>query len=372
MKKYLFLSLLTIPLAGQTHSHPLPDNKTLYHSHIEDHNRLHFTVGLIAQQIIISGTDVCLTNETTILDTFSNAPLYALESHKINSIKFDLDVGLKLGLSYNFNHDHWMASANFEWINSKGTYNNSILGRSSYAIPTNNAAIYYRPGESILPIQFQKVESYLKVNHNLLNLYLSKGSYFTDNFSFMPYGGLKVSWIEYTGEQNFSEDGSEQEYIMPAETYWKRSSSIHFWGIGPMAGIEAMYHVVEGWSILSSLQGSVLIGERNFSANQGLSNGNTFTQNILNTQNKITTLSPTISSLLGLKYSQLVLENTQHLTLFIGFDGRVYFNQYPTLYFGTYNGIVNTNISYPSTQPSFLANNLFGMIGCTIDVTWSF
>ena len=81
-----------------------------------------FNVGLIAEQMRITNTDVAFYTGTSGEGTAASPSTQRF----IKSTQFDLDVGLRIGVGYEFNHDDWRAAAEFEWLHSKGTFNDKV------------------------------------------------------------------------------------------------------------------------------------------------------------------------------------------------------------------------------------------------------
>jgi hypothetical protein len=371
--KRLFITALLLANCSLLYS----EKKTLPNSYIASPNRLHITAGLLLEQVRMLNTDVCMIKENTpqtplTKNPTSNASIPSIFTNKFENLVFDLDIGLKTCLGYNFEHDDWVAQADFQWLQSKGSYSNKVLSRLQSLEPSNIGVLYYREALSKFPVSFQKVTAHLNVSYYLLDVYLSRGSFFSKNFSFEPSIGIKTSWIQYNGYQNFSDDANTDDYAMPSNVFWQRTSTVNFWGSGPMAGINSAFHVIDRWSLISSLDCSILLGKRKFITNQGFKGGVNSAIDILNAENNTPILSPTIAALLGIEYSQPIVEDTSHLTLRTYFDGRCYFNQYPIINSQIYNETINENIIYPSYKPVVVDNNIFGMIGCVIELIWSF
>lgn len=378
MKRQLSIILLLFSSNLTYAKNNTDTEKFLQNSFIDSPKRLHITAGLLLEQIRMTGTDVCtlygITPQTPPLSNPGlGAPLPVIFTNSFENIHFNLDPGLKVGLGYHFEHDNWMGLTNFEWLKSRGRYNQTLVSNSLVSInPSNIGALYYLSGLSPLPVYFQQVSAHLDVSYYLLDVMLSKGSFFSRNFSFTPTGGIKTTWIQYNSYQKFSDDANTDEYAMPSTVFWERTSKVNFWGSGPAGGLDCTFHVALGWSIVSCIDLSILLGERTTTANQGFKNGVDSAIHILNAADSSLILSPTFGAFLGIEYTQPALEDSGHLTLRIGVDGRSYFNQYPTIGSTIYNESINGDVIYPFYNPNLVANNTFGMIGCVIDLTWSF
>ncbi|MCH9811540.1 hypothetical protein K0U07_02110 [bacterium] len=370
-KKILLLVIPFYPLFSSL-CEPVEEG-ILCPSAMETPYNLRVSIGLLMQQIHIPNTDVCKKVIITTRDDLQNvnAPLSAIYDNNFQYTNFHLDPGLKATIGYLSNHDDFECIANFEWLHSRGVLEEEIF--ANMFVPSYIGEIFYRPGLSTFPIGFQKVDSFLDIRYFLLDLVVNKGSYFSTQYSFEPYAGIKASWIEYNSSQNFSKDLYDTTYSLPSGTSWQRNALIHFWGVGPSVGANANYYLFAGWSISSTLDLALLFGERSFrTSNLYLNSTTSDTQNIFVGRATNSAFSPTIRSLLGLQYVEPILNDTQFLTFKICFDGRVYFNQYPTIVNAYDSAFVADDIVYPSYRPSIVANNPFAMLGLVAEVLWSF
>jgi hypothetical protein len=324
---------------------------------------LNFNIGLIAERISMSGTEVASV-ETSATADYEGGGTGLVYDDCIRNINFNLDVGLRIGLSYLVDHDDWMATAAFEWISSKGSvYQDTANGGTifPYDLPS--------PFYGVDKIAFSDVSAALKVQYYLLDIQLSKGVFFSKHFSYEPFAGIKASWIGYNADQQYS---AVDQDPMTSGTSFMRNTKVNFWGVGPMAGLNSNYFVVAGWSIFSSANVSVLLGEADTSNYIRLvPTGNGGYQPEKASVNQ-TVICPTMRTMLGLQYDCQGYNESQNVVARIGFDGRYYFNQYPYLgYTAVAKSITNPLSGQLDSNPT-IRNNAFGMIGLIADLVWHF
>ena len=370
-KKFFFLLLPCLSLCGAL-CEPLEEG-TLCPSPMQTPYNLRFSLGLLMQQIQISNTDICrLVKESDRTDLENlRATIPITINNTFQYPDFSLDPGLRLSIGYLSSHDDFECMANFEWLHSRGVFEEELF--STTLFPSYSGQLYYVKDLSTEPIAFQKVDSFLDVRYFLLDLVLNKGSYFSKEYSFTPYAGIKSTWLEYKNSQNFSKDQNTTEFSLPTGGSWQRNAHVHFWGVGPSAGIHANYFLLPGWSITSTFDAALLFGKRNLqTTSEFLGSTRSDTKDKMIGKANTSAFSPTFRSLLGLAYTEAILHDTQFLTFKVCFDGRIYFNQYPAVANSYDSGSVANEIVYPTYRPSIVANNPFAMLGLVAEILWSF
>lgn len=325
----------------------------------------HLDIGLLLEQMRVGNANFFyehggLTSET---GASWNNPF---RTDDMCNMTFNIEAGVKAGIGYYSVHDDWEVNASFEWLYSKAILNADTA--SGTFQPTYNIDLSYGDDQDTT-LSFHQGNSNLSVNYYLLDITLSKGSYFSDHFSFEPLAGVKVSWIGYNGALSLK-DNQNTATSIPSNVSWLRRNVTNFWGIGPMIGLNANYHMFVGWSIFSHTNVAVLLGETKIKDGVGFVTIEKYpfdsvTYSILNT------LTPTIRSIVGLQYDMDMFEETQHLKLRFGFDGRWYYNQFPTVDRRAKRIPSETGIVL-STNSCVYEGNAFGMIGFLLDLGWDY
>jgi hypothetical protein len=324
----------------------------------------HIDIGVIVEQMRVSNSAVYYTHGSgsSTNPTWDNPSRYDV----IKNPNFDLDAGVRVGIGYNATeHDDWNISANFEYLHSQGSISSSSEGHEVYR-PLNDVSIFYTEDTGS---NFYNANSSLSVDYYLLDIALSRGSYFSDRFSFEPFAGLKASWINYDASLRLQNDLNTADGI-PLTTSWLRRSFVNFWGVGPMAGINANHHLFVGWSIFSSSNFSVLFGESNFADGTGFVTIEKlpFSQHVTDV---ITVLCPTLRSIIGLQYDTDIFKETQHVKIRFGFDTRYYFNQYPVAARYADTVAIEGDLKLNAAS-AVIENGSFGMVGLILDLGWDY
>ena len=331
----------------------------------------HIDIGVIIEQMRISNSAMYYSHA----DGSSTAPTWDNPTRidRVVNTDFDMDAGIRVGVGYNAaEHDDWNVNVDFEWISGIGSASSSSSGVSSQAQATEsyrplNHPTVFRDADTLLA--FYEANASLSVDYYLLDVALSRGSYFSDRFSFEPFAGLKAAWINYNSSLRLMNDLNTSDDLLTTES-WLRRSVVEFWGVGPMVGMHANHHLFVGWSIFASSNFAVLFGEANMADGTGIVTIEKYPHS-QKVKDLITVLCPTIRTIIGLQYDMDFFKETQHLKFRAGFDARYYFNQYPVA--DRQTDRINT-VDDPAldSYANITENNSFGMVGLILDLGWDY
>ena len=278
---------------------------------------------------------------------------------------FDVSAGIKAGLGHTFIHEDWKFCAGFEWLSSTGS--SSVEEKNAQLRPTFTPLLTFNLDGDF--IDWQEAQSSIEIDYYLLDLAMKKGVYFSDTFSFESLSGIKLNWINYFTSLRLSDPSNTASGISDG-TSWLSRNITEFWGVGPMVGFHSNYHVFRGWSVFSQMDLSILIGQTYIKDGNGFVTVEDYPGGVTVTNN-VVMLSPAARTSIGLQYEKYVLEDTQHITLRIGFDGRWYYNQYPKVYYPA-SFILEDSEVFLGSGPRITEGNYFGMMGLLIDLCWSY
>lgn len=320
------------------------------------------TIGPIVEQVRMTGSQYAYTKN-------GNATTYTAMpgSGKTLQPSFDLDWGITAGLSYYFDEKKWALNTRFDWLSSTGKTTDKVNG-------TNN----------IVPINIWRDQfiadlvadlgvagygkSHFQVDYYNLNIDLDRVVFSDKSFRLEPHMGLKLSFIYDTVTSTFTGDGSDTSLdpdTRLGDNILTREQKTNFWGIGPSVGLNSDWIVRGGCSFFFEGTGAILIG--NASA-KDLVTYTAYGNSTTNTSSpNMPTLSPTLQALLGLKYEKTFFNDSQKLTIKLGWDNSFYWNQW---------NHVNTvsESTYSSSMDTFQLSegNTFGLTGILFNVNWNF
>ena len=192
---------------------------------LEESCGFYFNVGLIYEQMSISDTTVAFIEVTGPNSGTAASPSI---DHTLLNLNFGMEPGFRFGVGYEHGHDDWQVNTSFEWLRSYGTLNEEVTD------PT-----FIRPYFDDLDGFPHNADDMLNVDYFLLDVYLSRGSYISEKYSFEPIAGFKATWIYYDNSLRFSDDAhydAGQSYLF--------TSVVDFWGIGPMIGLNGNYCLI--------------------------------------------------------------------------------------------------------------------------------
>jgi|GEM_PF-2450719 len=361
-----------------------PQRSYLYTSYpVKDSVGLQLNLGIIYEQMRVGNAVAAESVIETDTLHIPSVPQDFINYNGVNQrFNFDMAVGLKAGVAYFFEPDGWLLSANVEWLSAQTTYAQQYDGITRY-FPTDYPAVFSNVTAEF-PLDFQAVNANFNIDYYLLDVVLSNGSYFSGAFTFEPFGGIQTSWINYYTYKQFSRDSNNSAQtnantngMLPANRSWVKLTNINFWGCGPEFGLNANYYLVKGFSVYSTLQLAILLGQTTLGDSTGIVENNPSTPTFQYMGDTNNLMSPTTRAILGLQYDANMCNDTQHLKIRAGFDTRFYFNQHPVVRYENqflYDRNVTSNelYQYEITRPRIEENNTFSMVGLIVDVTYDF
>ena len=327
----------------------------------ETNHSLFFDIGLLYLQMDTSSNAVCREqiagSGTTASPTITN---------NYKSVKFGLDPGLKIGVGKTYKEKGYQLLANFEYISSSANLDAEATGTNFFE-PIRITSQFYDT-EVTNQMKFQDVCVTLAIDYFLLDLVISRGSVFSYNFSYTPFAGLKVTWLDFSKYQNFSNDVGEGTQ-MPDGSSWVRTEDSTFWGIGPEVGIDAIYNVFHNWSVYSCWDFAVLMGNASLDYRSGVVTSKTTPTEERN-RDGVSVMCPTFKGVLGLQFDNRLVRLDHSLRLRLGFDMRYYFNPYISS-----NHTAQVKVSGGSKLDSSLSTvvyEYFSTTGLVLDFGWYF
>lgn len=364
----VLMSLLTICFAEHKDIKPnTSKGVSLCHNNplIEDEN-LSLKFGFLYQKPFVTGTGYAHTNNTT---TTWTPP----QNGSTLSPQFDLQWGVVFGAGYYFQHDHWVAKLNFNYLSLGSTEcDDCNCDDSPYYIPD---CIWCH--DLIPPLLNHLDPAYtddvpfvnMCVKYYMLQETLSRGSYLSKNMSFEPSFGVKSVWLEFyqkvcfTNVQSYNNCCSNQrQALQPYSAKLVREAKSEFWGVGPSIGLDTTWNLFgmdqpccKLYNFFADFEAALLLGRTKSSELLEVSVAPT-----INLSNDYSLMSPTLRAVIGLSFDKEFNDNQYYLSSRIGWDNCIYFNQFTTNCFRGVCGL-KTN-----------ENNTFSLTGLIVDFTISF
>jgi hypothetical protein len=364
------LAAMNIAFAGEQDVKPnrCKGPTLCHHNPMNDGSGFFLDIGFLYEQARITGTEYAHTSPTA---TPWDPPLVGGD---ILRPSFGLEWGLILGAGYLFEHDNWVGTLNFNYLNTTANDCNACsCDDNPYYVPdciwchdlldqANNVDPAYTP-------DFPSVS--LSVNYYMLEAELGRGSYFSQYMSFEPSFGLKSVWLEFNEAACYKNVVGHYNCCSPnpgnvppnAPVKVDALNYAQFWGIGPQVSFDTTWTISTGddsccdstYSLFADFDAALLIGRTKSYTDVKVAGVDT-----IRLHNEYSMMSPTLRIVLGLSSERAFYNNQQHVRARIGWDNVVYFNQFTKTCYG---GICSLNSN---------ENNTFSLTGLLFDVAWSF
>lgn len=329
---------------------------------LEDNYGGYITAGFILEQVRVTGSQYAYTKNGNVLGA-SSLPA----SGKVLVPSFDLTCGVTAGLAYYFKDKNWTLKSRFDWISSTGKGSNSAESNSS-VIPINIWRDQFIAGLNADLGVAGYGHSRFNVTYYNLNSYINRALYIDKNFTLEPNVGLKLSFIYDKVTSTFTGNGSDAAFSSSTQlnsNTLTRKQETHFWGIGPSIGLNSDWNIYHKLSLFFESTASILLGYSHAKDHVSYS---AFSSSATSSSTpQLPVFSPTLQTLLGLKYERTFFQNSQKLIARLGWDSSFFWNQW---------NHINTvsEATFNSSLDSFQLQegDTFGLTGLLGNLTWNF
>jgi len=259
--------------------------------------------------------------------------------------------GLRAGIGYNFEHGHWDIYANYTYFSSHhNTMKTSALNGSIMPLKGGSSVFQYTAAG--------KATSQFKFCFNRLDLELGRDFFVAEFLSFRPHFGLMGAWMDIQQTLHYSGGNTiGNNYV-----YVKDTSDLS--GIGPRVGANSKWYLGCGFSFFGNASGALAYSniEVRHKENYSLNTLN----NSIHLNGDFHRFVPTAQLQLGLALDRFVLEDTQHITLSLGWDIEYFWraNQFLT------TAYPNLNSTHGPTYER--ASEDVSLQGVTLQFLWAF
>ena len=245
---------------------------------------------------------------------------------------WEFNPGIRAGIGYFLNHDHWNVNFDWTWINITN-YKHPTVPQGSVLIP-----LWLTGASSGVGIDSLSLSAVWKSEYNVLDVHFAKPYSISRHFSLQPHLGIRTAWID----QHFS--------VRYNGTFENVSPLIHhaqnnFWGIGTRVGMDTDWLIGKnGLFFFGNVSASILFGqfdiaqELNF---KGAVDGFDFTQRSF--QN-----IPNVELALGFGWETYLVKKQYHLSLRLAYEFQEWFDQLHLRRFWAGAGGVDGNGTFPN------------------------
>lgn len=332
----------------------LPPKKDIYRGSIH--------VGLIAEQIHVTGSQYAYTKNGNAVGAG------ALPANgKVLIPTFDMACGVTGGLDCYFDEKNWGVTSRFDWLSTTGR-GNAHPGEYENVIPVD----IWR--DQLFSSLFADLgvagngRSRFEVTYYNVNLDLNRVLYVDSNFSLEPHMGIKLAFIYDKVNTQFSGNGADaalSPVLHMDGNKLHREQKTNFWGFGPSTGFNSKWSISHGFSLFFEGTASILLGytkAKDEVSYSGISTSKTYASSP-----DIPTYSPTLQTLLGLKYEWEYCKKHQKFSARLGWDSAFFWNQW------THINVVSES-TFNSSLDTFQLQqgDTFGLSGLLFDVNLAY
>lgn len=297
----------------------------------------------------IKGTNWFLTFDITYWHTKMGGTEYAYSLHpqfsngvvlpQINGDMkendLDWDVGFKVGLGYKTPHDDWDVYARYTYFNGDNS-SHSTKAEPSALVPLTSFGLVFA----------HKVKSRVEIDYDNVDLELARSYFMSQRLAFRPHFDLKTTWIDIEQDVRITASSIDNTNDTVGLDY-KTKDDVHFWGLGPRAGIDSKWFLGYGFHLFGDFAGSVQYGYFKTKAREYLPpSALPFLPDgeALQMKHKFHRFIPFVQMFLGLGYDTYINEERQHLAFKLGYEVQYYWrvNQISTA--DDFNGASNQQI----------------------------
>ncbi len=239
-------------------------------------------------------------------------------SGEISEISFDWDWGFRVGLGVILPEEMWglnLIYTRFKTSDNKGNekdWPEGFMGLTGYLTPALKATSDY------------------EISYNSIDAEFGRSYYISANLNFLPFVGLKNSWIDQTQLSHYLINLRQNDLISFDSNL---KDKCDYWGIGPKIGVYANWFMASGIHFTFKTSGSLLYGNYDVTDNYIAEEvREADDQNITNSSSvflkgNTSLLSPYVDMSIGLGYQGYVYRDKLQLRVSLSYEVEYYWRQ---------------------------------------------
>ena len=330
-----------------------------------DTNSFFLEAGFVYLKPYLSGVLFAHTN-------FNNTPFQPPLSGIVLREDLNANWGFLASAGYYFNHDHWVLSFDFSAYKTNVSSCKDSFCDNDFFVPD---CVWCHdsipePFKHYNPAYTDEIPYYSSsLVHYTLKDSLSRGSFFTQNFSFSPAFGIKASWLAFRQKACFKDLHAYGNccsiFKDQLEPYWAdfvHKAKSKFFGVGPHIALNTYFTVFECTKgsintakVFSDFDTALLVG-RTSSVDELFVNKDATTR----IHNDYNLMSPCLEWTIGFLLEKITANQEKAFSCKIGWNNLLYFNQNTT---NCYTGICGLKTN---------EHNTFATTGLLASLTASF
>lgn len=255
------------------------------------------------------------------------------------------DFGVKAGIGYNSCYDGWDAYFEYTYFKNKGHSTHyaiandqviqglSILDSDTYQVAAPNM-LSALTNQSV-PGYAGKATSEVSLTLNDFHLELGKDFFISKGLSLRPSIGIQGLYLKIDQENTFS--GGDFAFTAGGKSLFGIDYSLldldnpqifvrkynHIAALGPRFGINTNWRIFKGLSMYADVNQSTLFS---YLKRENKATASAYPSNLQRNEYKIHRLLPITAFELGACYEHFFFDNSQKLTLRLGYENQYFFN----------------------------------------------
>jgi len=271
------------------------------------------------------------------IENHVQAPTFIRDEFELNNLinaeyqtpGFGWDFGFKAGVGYNSACDGWDFGITWTWY--KGKANDQVEAEFSdnQSLLPLWSAFMPRMGS---PISAYEIETHWSLQLNLIDLELGREFWTSKYVTLHPHVGLRFASLKQNYELQHK-GGSWQPYDETAGDYVALNDQVdldnNFKGVGIRAGLDSVWNLSCGWGIFGNFAASIVYGKFSIDHDEVLRQAESpFSKTkILETKDHFRASRAMLDLELGVQWSTLVCGCQYGLTVQLGWENHMFFNQ---------------------------------------------
>ena len=223
----------------------------------------------------------------------------------------DYTSAFKIGVGKNFAYDNWVAYIEYSRFHSSDSRSYTLPEGLYVSVPT------WLTYDNFAHLVDNNVWGKWKLHLDLLDLEISRPYYLGNKLTFLPHAGLRGGWID----QNIDARYTDVITLVDVDSNNESDS----WIIGPRMGLDANWHLGEGFCIFGNAAASLLYqNSKAKMKHQDCGNPHLLYLNIIRKKSQIT---PNFEAALGLGWGTYFDNMNWHFGLTAGYDFHIFWHQ---------------------------------------------
>lgn len=254
---------------------------------------------------------------------FSQTSLSSLpQDIRLRDTNIDWAWGFRVGAGYQFAYDNWRLDAEYTYLRPRGNQSTSYDTEANGGLPITATSPGISANFSTGSELFGKTASVAyHLDYDYVSLLLSKNYCVSRSVDVSMQWGLAANWFDQSVVAQYT-GGTEENYLNTQVLTTKNFSDS--WGIGPRAGLGALWHLGAGFGLFGDFAGEIMVGKVRGTSIQEVDGSS---ENYVKYHFDGYRYRPQLFMQLGLSYDAFFNGASQHFGLRAGWETQVWFNE---------------------------------------------